>query len=221
MPSPGSRASPENSRRRLASTELRFLSDEVGSTLGDITEYLDSIRNQGFGVASRNLLGRDELPVDPLLLIESLAQQLAGRLSGPPQLLLRKVLQETFLSIAGLDYDLDELDPDRGASRYFEDNDVSDLLFTVLDLYVSDSVWIGMDGDLWPGAPDTESIEDWRARIDEMSRKAVRSVLSELGNEGDLSRLVAKPAMGRSIMTRFREVLLETDLPDRGNPSVR
>ena len=221
MPSAGHKSSPEHSRGRLASAQLRFLSDEIGSALGDITEYLDSIRDQGFGVASRNLLGHDELPRDPLLLIGSLAEQLAGRLSGPPQLLLRKVLQETLLSLAGLDYELDELDPDRGASRYFEDNDVSDLLFTVLDLYVSDSVWIGMDGDLWPGAPDTESIEDWRARIDEMSRKAVRSVLSELRNDGDLSKLVANPAMGRSIITRLREVLIETDLPDRGNPRIR
>lgn len=85
---------------RTVSSELRFLSDEVGSALGEIlpntaTRY--RIRDSTSG----NLLGRDAAPRHPRLLIESLDARLARRLSGSPQLGARKVLEATLVSLAG------------------------------------------------------------------------------------------------------------------------
>lgn len=215
MPSTGSRTSPEPGRR-LTSDELRFLTDEIGAALGNITSCVDAIRDQGFSAASRNLLGTGDIPFDPLVQIEALSDHLTGCVSGHQRSLLRKVIEETLLSLAGLDYDLNALDPDRGASRYFRDNEPSDLLLTLLDLYVSDAVWIGMDGELSLSAPQSEPIEQRRTRIDAMSRGAVRRVLAELHCNGDLSKLIANPSMGRTLMTRLREVLARTDLPHSG-----
>jgi hypothetical protein len=216
MPSADARPAPEGPPRRLASSAVRLLTDEVGGALGEIAEYLESIRLHGFTAASRNIVGRD-ISGDPLALIASVSAELTGGVSGTPQLLLDKVLQEVLLLVAGLDYDLDELDPDRKARRFFQQKNrhVMDLATSLLELYVSDAVSLAVGDDDWPPGWDRASVQERRALLDAVSRQVVGTVLLDLSAKGNVFGQVTNRSNGRKIMGRLRELLVAVELPER------
>jgi hypothetical protein len=193
--------------QRILRARPRFLDGAAGRAVADLSRFLGSVQMAGLTEAYARLAGESVSQNDPLIAVENTARLIAVNLEGADAPVFRKALEEALLDAAGLDYDLDHLDVDRGLKTYLDTHHLCGFIESFLGLFVFQSIWMSVHDDLRRHIQCEKDFLDLMAALLELSRSVVAEVVQPSVRAGELERGVS-PDTGAQMVLRIRDRIL-------------